>query len=137
MATPLRKANFEPDLVMIYCDPAQLSLLLLGREYNDGHDLKCSLSSHAACVYSVVPALKTGECRVAVPCRGDHYEAMAADDEMIFTVPAGRLDDLLVGLRHLERTGSKLPRDYMMRIEPKQPESYVKIAKMIGMLPDK
>ena len=50
MSAPLGTTNFEPDLIMIYCDSAQLSLLLLGREYKEGHDLKCSLSSHALCV---------------------------------------------------------------------------------------
>jgi len=133
MSAPLRTANFEPDLVMIYCDSAQLSLLLLAREYKNGHDLKCSLSSHAACVYSVVPVIQTGECRVAVPCRGDHYLAMAGDNELIFTVPEEKLEDLMAGLRYLETTGSKLPRNYEMKREPEMSESYMKIAKMVGM----
>ena len=137
MSAPLKTTNFNPDLVMIYCDSSQLSLLLLAREYKDGHDLKCSLSSHAACVYSVVPVLQTGECRVAIPCRGDKYKAMAGDDEKIFTVPIGKLEDLMVGLRYLETTGSKLPRAYRMQREPELPLNYFEIAKMIGMLEDK
>ncbi len=132
LAAPLRTTNFEPDVVVVYCDSAQLSLLLLGREYKDGHDLKCSLSSHAACVYSVIPVIQTGECQVAIPCRGDRYTAIAGDDELIFTVPKEKLEDLMVGLRYLETTGSKLPRNYQMRREPEQPESYQKIAKMMG-----
>ena len=137
MSAPLKTTNFEPDLVMTYGDSAQISLLLLAREYEDGHDLKCSLSSHAACVYSVVPAIQTGECRVAIPCRGDHYEAMAGDDELIFTVPKVKLEGLMGGLRYLETTGSKLPKNYEMRREPELEESYAKIAKMIGMLEDR
>ena len=81
----------------------------MGREYKEGYNLKCALSGHAACVYAVIPAIQTGECQVAVPCRGDHDRAMAGDDEMIFTVPKGRLEDLMLGLRHIESTGSKLP----------------------------
>jgi len=137
LSASLRTATFEPDLVIIYCDSAQLSLLLLGREWKDGHDLKCSLSSHAACVYSVVPAIQTGECRVALPCRGDHYIAMAGDDEMVFSVPIQKLPDLMSGLRYLESTGSKLPRNYFVSREPELPESYTKIAKMIGMREDR
>jgi len=137
ISAPLKTTNFEPDLVMIYGDSAQISLLLLAREYEDGHDLKCSVSSHAACVYSVVPVMQTGECRVAIPCRGDHYEAIAGDDELIFTVPRVKLEGLIQGLRYLETTGSKLPKNYYMRCEPELPESYAKIAKMIGMLEDR
>ncbi len=134
VSAPLRTTNFEPDLVMIYCDSAQLSLLLLAREYKEGYDLKCSLSSHAACVYGVVPAAQNGECQVAIPCRGDHYRAMAGDDEIIFTVPKGRLDDLMMGFRYVNSTGSRLPRGYTLLPEYPQRKSYKKIAKMMGYL---
>ncbi|HSB79421.1 MAG TPA: DUF169 domain-containing protein [Candidatus Methylomirabilis sp.] len=131
---PLRATNFEPDLVMIYCDSSQLCLLLLGREYREGYNLKCQISGHAACVYGVIPALETGECQVAVPCRGDHYRAMAGDEEMIFTVPRRRLDDLMVGLRSIEKTGSKLPNGYSFLPEYPLPESYKKIGQMMGYM---
>ena len=133
ISAPLKTANFEPGLVMIYCDSAQLSLLLLAREYKIGYDLKQSLSSHAACVYSVVPAIQTGECRVAIPCRGDHYFGIAGDDELVFTIPIEKLDDLMEGLRFLETTRSKLPKNYSMMHEPEFPESYMEIARMVGM----
>ena len=134
VSAPLRTTNFEPDLVMTYCDPTQLSLLLLAREYKEGYNLKCALSSHAACVYAVVPAIQGGECQIAIPCRGDHYSAMAGDDEMIFTVPKGRLADLMSGLRYVESTGSKLPRGYRLLHEYPMSESYEKIAKMMGYI---
>jgi len=133
-AAPLKTVNFEPDIVMIYCDSAQLCLLLLGREYKEGYNLKCSISGHAACVYAVVPALQTGECQVAVPCRGDHYRAMAGDEEMIFTVPKGKLEDLMQGLRRIETTGSKLPAGYSFRPEYPLLESYKKIGEMMGYI---
>ncbi len=131
VSASLGKVNFKLDLAIFYCNSPQLSLLLLGREYMDGHDLPCHLSSHAACVYSVVPPLKTGNCQVAIPCRGDRYFALAGDDEMIFTVPTAKLEDLLTGLRHVEKYGSKLPRNPQMKQEPQFPASYQKILKMV------
>lgn len=132
VSAPLLKVNFQPDMVLIYCNSEQLSLLLLGREYMDGHDLKCALSSHAACVYAVVPAVQSKQCQVAVPCRGDRYFAMAGDDEMILTVPTGKLEELITGLRHLDRHGSRLPRNRAMQREPQFPASYMKILDMIA-----
>lgn len=134
LSAPLTAATFEPDLVVIYCDSVQLSLLLLGREYKEGYSLKCQLSSHAACVYALVPAIQEGECQVAVPCRGDRYVAKAGDEEMIFTVPTARLEDLVAGLRHVESYGSKLPREYELSPEPVMPEGYEKIARMMGYI---
>jgi uncharacterized protein (DUF169 family) len=133
-SAPLKSTNFEPDVVMVYCDASQLCLLLLGREYKDGYNLKCEISGHAACVYGVVPAIKTGECQVAVPCRGDHYRAMAGDEEMIFTVPRGKLEDLMLGLRAIEKTGSRLPVGYSFLPEYPLPESYKKIGQMMGYI---
>lgn len=133
VSAPLMTAIFEPDVIMIYCNSVQLSLLLLGRECKDGLNLKCGLSSHAACVYAVVPAIQSGECQVAVPCRGDRYSAMAGDDEMVFTVPKGRLEDLIMGLRHVHETGSKLPRTYNVEHEYELSPGYAEIGEMIGM----
>lgn len=132
VSAPLRTTPFEPDVVVIYCDTSQLNLLLLGREHKEGLSLKCALSSHAACVYAVVPVLQGRQCQVAVPCRGDRYHAMAGDDEMIFTVPGDGLEDLMAGLRHVRSTGSRLPRGYTIRPEYELPESYQRIGRTLG-----
>ena len=133
ISAPLTTADFEPDLVMLYCDSEQLSLILLGREFKDGHDLSCHLSSHAACVYSVVTAIKSREFQVAIPCRGDHYFALASDTELIVSFPIEKFEGLLEGLRHLEKNNYMLPGHPVMRIEPNFPESYVKILEMMGV----
>ena len=133
-SAPLRSTSFEPDVVMIYCDSSQLCLLLLGREYKEGGNLKCAISGHAACVYGIIPVLQSGECQVAVPCRGDHYRAMTGDEEMIFTVPGAKLDDLMIGLRQIEKTGSKLPTGYSFLPEYRLPPAYRETAVMLGYL---
>ncbi|MGV9170429.1 MAG: DUF169 domain-containing protein [Promethearchaeia archaeon] len=131
---PLESASFQPDIVMIYCDSEQLNILLLAREYKDGYNLPCNLSSHAACVYAVVPAIKTGKCQVAVPCRGDRWFACAHPEEMIFSVPAKKLHDLMEGLRHVNSTDSTIPHSRKVKAEYEMEESYRKIAEMIGYI---
>jgi uncharacterized protein (DUF169 family) len=135
LSGPLGSPDIDPDVVLVYCDAAQLSVLLLAREYRDGRNLPVSLSGHAACVYGVVPALLSGECQVAVPCGGDRYRAMAADDEMVFGVPAGRLEELMIGLRAIEAAGRKLPNGYSLLPEYPLPESYRRIGEEMGYLP--
>ncbi|MBN1855940.1 MAG: DUF169 domain-containing protein, partial [Dehalococcoidia bacterium] len=117
LSAPLHSTSFEPDVITIYCIPAQLSQLLLGHEYKDGHNLNCDLSSHAACVYGVVPVLQNGRSQVAIPCRGDRYSAMAEDDEMLLSVTPQGLQDLITALRYLETTGSVYPKGYRMHLE--------------------
>jgi len=132
-AAPLHITSITPDVIMLYADSEQLSLLLLAREHKDGHDLSLHLSSHAACVYGMVPSMKSGECSVAVPCRGDRYIAMAGNDEMIFSMPLAKLGEIMTGLRFLETNGSRIPRTYKMQREPLRAQSYHDIAAQIGM----
>ena len=132
MSAPLSTTPFKPDVVMLYCNSEQLSLLLLAREYKDGRNLKCSLSSHAACVYGVITVLQSGQYNVAIPCRGDRYfYAMAGPDELIFTIPEASMDDLMEGLKHVEKSGSRLPKRYGKR--PGDESNYITIGKSLGM----
>jgi len=133
VSAPLSTATFEPDLVTIYCNSEQLSLLLLAREYKHGYNLPCNLSSHAACVYSVVPMIEKGDCYVSVPCRGDRYFALAKDWEMVFTVSLGKLEELLDGFRYVEKDGNKLPRGYVLNPNFPAHEAYDKIGRMLGL----
>lgn len=130
VAAPLTSTPFEPGVVIIYCQPAQLNRLLLAREYFDGHNLPCELSSHAACVYGIVPVLMGQKTQVAVPCGGDRLCAMAGDDELLFSVAGDGLDELVTALRKL--SAGKL----QYRIRPEYPlsESYLHLAKTMGYL---
>ncbi len=136
LSAPLASAPFEPHVIAIYCNTAQLTILLLGIAYGDGLDVEVKLSGHAACVYAVVPTLKTGRCWVTLPCMGDRARAMAGDDEIIFTIPPQDAEDLLKGLRHIEKTGRRIPFRRSMQPEYELLESYEKMAKMLGILSD-
>ncbi len=102
---PLKTADFDPDLAMIYCTPAQLRHLLLALRYAKGTQVTSTLDPIGSCVHSVVRSLLTGECAVTVPDPGDFERAGAQDDEMVLTVPTPRLEELMDGIYHFEETG--------------------------------
>ena len=137
VSAPLMTVNFEPDVVVIYCNPAQLTQLLLSAEYKDGRDIACTLSGRAACVYSVVPVAQTGRFQVALPCPGDRRWAGAQDNEIIFSAPKERLEELMVGLRCRDDFMRGQPTMFSFRPEYELEESYAKIAGMLGMQVDK
>jgi uncharacterized protein (DUF169 family) len=134
LSAPLHSTPFEPDVITLYCIPAQLSTLLLGLEFKTGHNLNCDLSSHAACVYGVVPAITSGKAQIGIPCRGDRYSAMAEDDEMVLTITPGLLEELITALRYLETTGTRFPQGYRLRLEYPLPKAYKVMADMMGYL---
>jgi len=131
LSAPLHSTTFEPDVITVYCIPAQLSMLLLGREFKDGGNLTCDLSSHAACVYGVVPTLLNGKSQIGIPCRGDRYAAMAEDDEMVYSMTPQEFEELMTALRHLETTGSVYPKGYRMHLEYPLPKAYEEIARIM------
>ena len=133
VSAPLTTTNYEPDLVIVYCDSAQITQFLLVVNWMDGHDLMCQVSGHAACVYATVPVLKNRQCQVTSPCLGDSKRALAQDNEMIFSFPAEKLEDMLAGLQHLVKYGWGMPRTMPAQPEYRLLPSYAKIGKMIGM----
>ena len=133
VSAPLKSATFEPDLVIIYCNSAQLRSLLSGMRYKKGYRVVTNMEPGGACVHATVPVILSGDCKVAVPCMGDRRFALAQDDEMIFSVPGEKLEDLMLGIRHFDEIHSEFPIKFEMRSEYPLLENYLKVGKMIGM----
>jgi uncharacterized protein (DUF169 family) len=98
---PLRTSKFEPDVVIIYSNTAQLRNMLLPVSYKD----RDSVSYHffpPACAYQVVPVMTSGQYMVTLPDPGDYQRALAGEDEIVLSVPAAKMGDLLAGLRQFE-----------------------------------
>jgi uncharacterized protein (DUF169 family) len=134
VSAPLKKASFQPDLVAVYCNSAQLRCLLTGLKYRKGYMVTSTMDPGGACVQCTVPVLLDGECQVTVPCGGDRKRALAQDDELIFSLPTEKMDDLIAGLTHFDETGA----GYLqfapdMKAEHPLPQLYVKVGKLLGM----
>jgi uncharacterized protein (DUF169 family) len=131
---PLKSADFEPDLVMIYCNSAQLRHLLLALRYLHGTQVTSTLDPIGSCVHSVVPSLTDGECQVTVPDPGDFERAGAQEDEMVLTVPRSRLQELMDGIYHFEESGRGFRRfNLSVRGDFQQPPFYEEYFKKWGL----
>jgi len=135
VSAPLRAANFEPDVVVIYCDSAQVALLIDAASRIEGEaDFPCRLSPSGACVRAIVPVIQKKErFMVALPCWGDRTRAMAQDSELIFTTATDKLPDLLSQLRAHGRAGRMLPVQWSVWPEHELPDDYVKLGRDMGM----
>jgi uncharacterized protein (DUF169 family) len=102
---PLHKANFSPDLTMIYCNATQLRHMLFAYMQKNGRRVTSTLDPIWSCVHSITPSLLKGTCEVTVPDPGDFERGAAADDEMIFTVPAGNMKEFMDGVYLYENRG--------------------------------
>ena len=134
VSAPLKTARFEPDLVLIYSNTAQLRTLLLAVKYREGRLVDSQFDPIDSCVYSVVPVLLTGQYRITLPDPGDYQRALAGEDEIIFSVPRDKLETVILGLRHFEEMEHGYTQHTMeMRPDFPQPEFYKMLFRMWGL----
>jgi len=96
---PLSSANFEPDMVLVYSDTAQLREMIGVPKFQDKTLVKSEFDPIDSCVYSVVPVITEGQYRITLPDPGEASRAFAGDDEIIFSVPKEKLAGLVEGVK--------------------------------------
>jgi uncharacterized protein (DUF169 family) len=133
LTAPLECASFEPDIFILYGAPAKMTQIMLAKNWLDGMDIAPVLSSHAACVYYVVPPIKEKIWHMSLPCGGDLRRASCEEYNMVFSAPIEILSDLLKGLNAIKDSGFGLPLRHTYEAEGPAPKSYVPIAHSIGM----
>jgi uncharacterized protein (DUF169 family) len=102
LSAPMSTASFEPDVVLIYSNTTQLRVMLMAVMYKEGNMVDSEFNPLDSCIYSVVPVIQKGDYRITLPDPGDFQRALAGEDEIILSVPPDRVEELVIGLRHLE-----------------------------------
>ena len=103
---PLCCCEFEPDVTLVYCDNnSQLRGAVLAVKNATGDIITTRLDAIDSCAYACVTAIKSGEYRVTIPDIGEHERALAGENEVILSVPGGRLHELTEALAALDRSG--------------------------------
>lgn len=97
---PLEKASFVPDVVMFVCLPKQAMVLTQSALYAEGGRLDAAFSGkQSVCSDGVANVMTTGTPNVTIGCSGSRSYAEINDEEMIFSLPAGQLENLMNGLK--------------------------------------
>ena len=138
ISAPLKMTTFEPDLVMIYSDTAQLRSLLLAVKFKEGILVTSQFDPLRSCVFAVIPVIQNGEFRITLPDTGEQYRTMSGEDEIIFSFPKDKLEEVVLGLRHFEgMSRDNVHRyshlDYDMRPDFPQPPNYIEMFKTWGI----
>jgi uncharacterized protein (DUF169 family) len=135
MLAPLTGCSFEPDIVCIYCRPGQLRSLLMAAKYESGQVVSSSLDTCASCVHAVIPVLNSEKpYNLSIPDPGEYERSLCDEDEMIFTLRADRLEEVVTGMRMLSRSGfgyRQLAPD--MNLDYPRPEFYANMFEKWGL----
>lgn len=123
LVAPLQFTTFEPDLYMVYGNPAQIMRLIQGTLYNEGGAVHSSAMGRLGCA-AIITVIKEGKCRYIVPGNGDRIFGMTQDYEMAFFIPPSKVDNLLDGLLKTHKAGVRYPITSFFDFEGTFPPSY-------------
>jgi uncharacterized protein (DUF169 family) len=137
LTAPLKTATYIPDIVLIYSNTSQLRSLLLSMKPEERNIIN-SYFFPPSCAYAVVNPILTGQYWIVLPDPGEYERALGDEGEMMFSVPASKMDGLISNLKQNEgRLGFYTTSNMIMMPDFPQPEHYRRAFKQWGLDYDK
>jgi len=124
---PLVYNPFDPDIVLIYANPAQMMLLINSLQFEDYEVMQFYCVGETSCSDAIARCYLNQKPALSIPCYGERRYGHAQDDELVMAVPAHMLDKALRGMEALYRRGIRYPISYAgaeTDVAPAFPQSY-------------
>jgi uncharacterized protein (DUF169 family) len=125
----------DPDVVLIYGNPAQMARMIQSMIYVEGGVIESWASIGASCVREMIAPMVEKKAGYVIPGRGARQLGMTGDDEMVFTMPAGKLENFLTGLKETHDKGTKYPINQFLFFEPKFNKTVENLREKIKLVP--
>ena len=109
---PLVYKPFEPDIVLIYANPAQMILLINALQFEDYEVMQFFCVGESSCSDAIVRCYDTGKPSLTIPCYGERRYGHAQDEDMVMAIPGTMMTKALAGLEALYRRGVRYPISY-------------------------
>jgi len=109
---PLVYNPFEPDIVLIYANPAQMMLLINSLQFEDYEVMKFFCVGESSCSDAIVRCYQTNKPSLTIPCYGERRYGHAQDEDLVMAIPVGMMEKALRGLETLYRRGVRYPISY-------------------------
>lgn len=134
VVAPLHKAGFEPDVILIYSNTAQLNSMLRAVKAQTGELVKSEFDGIDSCAWATVPTMLRREFRITLPDPGDVERARAGKGEIIFSVPPEKFHLIVEALEGMEKFGmSYRTAPVVMPMDFERPPFYNEVFKIWGL----
>ena len=118
---PLAYDPFEPDLVLIYGNPAQMSIMINAIQYDNFKRLTFYSVGETSCSDVIGRCLVDREPALSIPCYGERRFGHAADDELAIGLPPEDCARIFRNLEILYKKGIRYPiSQYGSQVSPFQ-----------------
>jgi uncharacterized protein (DUF169 family) len=132
---PLERLTLDPEVVVVYGNPAQLMRLIQAITYSMGKRVTGEFGGKVECSQYLIGPYRSGEARVVIPGMGDRIFSMTQDDEMVVSLPAAYLEGALIGLKDAARKiGARYPITVYQNFSPEFPPAYQERARKWGII---
>ncbi|MBW1721753.1 MAG: dephospho-CoA kinase [Deltaproteobacteria bacterium] len=109
---PLVYNPFDPDIVLIYANPAQIMLLINSLQFENYEVMTFHCVGESSCSDAIARCYLTGRPSLAIPCYGERRYGHARDEDLVMALPAGMMEKALRGMEALYRRGVRYPISY-------------------------
>ena len=130
---PLVYNPFEPDIVLIYANPAQMMLLINALQFEEYEVMQFFCVGETSCSDAIARCYLTNKPAMTIPCYGERRYGHAQDEDMVMALPPGQMEKALRGLEALYRRGIRYPISYAgaeKDLTANYPGSYGSIAQL-------
>jgi dephospho-CoA kinase len=106
---PLVYNPFDPDIVLIYANPAQMMLLINSLQFEDYEVMEFFCVGETSCADAISRCYLSDKPSLTIPCYGERRYGHTQDDELVMALPVGAMDKALRGMEALYRRGIRYP----------------------------
>jgi len=131
LISPLFKADFEPDSILVYGNPAQMMRFVQASVFKTGSPLKLSAQGGGSCAFEVVWPILKNKVRLALPGNGERIFGLTQDDEMVFVIPNKKIEETITFLRETHQGGQRFPVPTYGQFTPQLPPDYMRLLKNV------
>ena len=134
--SPLHRADFTPDVLIIYGNPGQMVRLVQGALFNEGGVINSSFMGRGACADFIGYPFKSKKCNVVLGGSGERVFGMTGDEEMCFAIPQERITGVMEGLKATHDIGvARMPTPFFgLSAEAAFPASYKELLEHCELL---
>jgi len=129
---PLKSAAFEPDMVLIYSDTNQLRDMLLSLKEAERPKVRSNFFP-ISCAFAITNPILDNEYWINLPDPGEYVRALTQPGEMMFSIPAPKLNGFMADLRKFYKESMFANEQMMMESDFEQPDIYKKMFEAWGM----
>jgi len=109
LMAPAEIADFPPDFLLLYVNSAQAMRLAQSATRSAGESVSAIATGAGDCGDIIARTVNSGQCQCILPSGGDRVFGGAQDDELIFTIPTGKMETVINGLEETHRGGFRYP----------------------------